>query len=262
MKALGIDIGSLTTKVVILENSRILSSVITTSGEEAESSAKEAVEKALTQAGLSFDNLYIVSTGVGRKSIAFSQQPKAITTCLARGICYLFPSVRMVIDMGAESSTIVKLNERGRVKDWANHDKCAAGTGIFLQQMARLMQVSMEEMSKLSLQAKSSASITSTCAVFAESEVISHVHREPPTPKEEIVAGIYASVISRIMALCKRVGIEKDVAAAGGVALNRGLIHTLEKEMGFGVLVPDTPQLVAAIGAAILAEENVEKGLK
>jgi len=261
MKALGIDIGSLTTKVVILENGSILSSVIAASSDEPESAAEEAMAKALAQAGLSLDdNSYIVSTGVGGKSVSFSQQQKAITTCLARGASYLLPSARMVIDMGAESSTVVKLNERGRVKDWVNHDKCAAGTGIFLQQMAKLMQMPIEEMSRLSLQAKSSAEITSTCAVFAESEVISHVHRDPPTPKAEIVAGIYSSVISRIMALCKRIGIEKDVAIVGGVALNSGVVNTLEKEMGFGVLVPDEPQLVAAIGAAVLANENIEKG--
>ena len=260
MKALGIDIGSLTTKVVILENGSILSSIIIASGDEPESSAEEAVEKALNQAGLSSnDDLYIVSTGVGRKSVSLSQQQKAITTCLARGINHLLPSARMVIDMGAESSTVVRLNERGRVKDWANHDKCAAGTGIFLQQMAKLMQVPLEEMSKLSLKAESRADITSTCAVFAESEVISHVHRNPPTPKEEIVAGIYYSVVSRIMALSKRIGIVKDVAVTGGVALNSGLVYIMEREMGFGVLVPDKPQVVAALGAAIIARENIEK---
>jgi len=261
MKALGIDIGSLTTKVVILENDRILSSVITSSGDEPEGVAREAVENALSQVGLDFSaDLYIVSTGVGGKSVSLSQQQKAITTCLARGAHYLLPSVRMVVDMGAESGTVVKLNERGRVNDWVNHDKCAAGSGIFLQQMAKLMQMSIEEMSKLSFKAKSRADITSTCAVFAESEVISHVHRDPPTPKEEVIVGIYASVVGRIMALCKRVGIKKDVAVVGGVALNSGLVNILEKEMGFGMQVPDTPQLVAALGAAILAKENIEKG--
>ena len=262
MKALGIDIGSLTTKVVILENGSILSSVITASGDEPESAAKEAAEKALSQTGLDFnDDLYIVSTGVGGKSISISQQPKTITTCLARGTQYLSPSARMVIDMGAESTNVVKLNERGRVSDWANHDKCAAGTGLFLQQMSRLMQMPIEEMSQLSFKAKSRADISNTCAVFAESEVISHVHREPPTPKEDIVAGIFYSVVTRIMALCKRIGIEKEVAVSGGVALNSGLVEILGKELGFEVLVPETPQIVAALGAAILAKENIEKGL-
>lgn len=263
MKAVGIDIGSLTTKVVILENENILSALITASGDEVESAAKKAVEKARQQAGLALDDdLCIISTGVGGKSLSFTRQQKAVTTCLARGISLLLPSARMVIDMGAESTTVVKLNERRRVKDWVNQDKCAAGTGIFLQQMAKLMQLPLEEMSKLSFQAKSSADISSTCAVFAESEVISHVHRDPPTPKEEIVAGIYSSVIGRIMAMCKRIGIEKDVAVAGGVALNSGLVNILEKEMGFRVFVPEKPQLVAAIGAAILAREYMEGDLK
>ena len=261
MKALGIDIGSLTTKAVILDDGSILSHCIIPSGDEAELSAKAAIAEALKQAGLDSGNdLYVVSTGIGGKSVSSSQQQKATTTCLARGISSLFPSVRMAIDMGAESSMVIRVNERGRVSDWANHDKCASGTGIFLQQMAKLMQMPLSEMSKLSLQAKDRADISNTCAVFAESEVISHVHRVPPTPKEEIVAGIYGSMVSRIMAMCKRIGIEKDIAITGGVALNTGLVSILQEEIGYDVLVPDTPQIVAALGAAIVARENIEKG--
>ena len=260
MKTLGIDVGSLTTEAVILSDDVILASTIIMSGDEAEESARMAMGEILNQAGInSRDDLYVVSTGVGGKSVSFSQQQKAITTCIARGARYLFPSSRMVIDMGAESSTVVKLNERGRVNDWAGQDKCAAGTGIFLQQMAKLMQMSLGEMSELSFKAESRASITSTCAVFAESEVISHVHRDPPTPKEDIIAGIYYSVVSRIMTLCKRAGIEKDVAVVGGVALNGGVVKTLESELGFAVIVPDAPQIVSALGAAILAREAMEK---
>jgi len=262
MKALGIDIGSLTTKALILDHGEVLASAVISSGDDAESSARAAMEAVLKQAALSSDEeLYIVSTGVGGKSVSFSRQPKAITTCLARGVNHLYPSVRMAIDMGAESSTVIKINQRGRLNDWANQDKCAAGTGIFLQQMAKLMLMTLEEMSELSFQAKSRADITSTCAVFAESEVISHVHREPPTPKEEIVAGIYFSVASRIISLCKRIGIERDVAVVGGVARSRGLVRILEEELGFNVLVPDNPQIVAALGAAIIAQENMERGL-
>jgi predicted CoA-substrate-specific enzyme activase len=260
MKAVGLDIGSLMTKVVVMEGDKIASTVIIASGEEAESTARQAIEQALASAEInSGDELYIVSTGIGGKSISFGKQQKSITTCLARGISSLFPSTRMLIDMGAESSTIIKLNERGRLADWLGHDKCAAGTGMFLQQMAKLMQMPLEEMARLSLQARAAAEITSTCAVFAESEVISHVHRDPPTPREEIVAGIYSSLVGRIMALAKRVGIEKDVAVSGGVALNSGLINTLEKELGFCVLVPEKPQIVAALGAARIAGENIEK---
>lgn len=262
MKTLGIDVGSLTAKAVILGDEGILASSLILSGDEAAASARQAMDEALAQAGLgSQDGMYAVSTGLGVQ-LAFVQQQRAITTCLARGIHYLLPSARMVIDMGAESSIIIKINDRGRVMDWAGQDKCAAGTGLFLQQMAKLMQLPLQEMSELSLKAKGRADISGTCAVFAESEVISHVHRVPPTPKEDIVAGIYASMVSRIMGLCKRVGIQKDVAVVGGVALNRGLVHILEQELGFKVLVPESPQTVAALGAAIIARENVEKGVK
>jgi predicted CoA-substrate-specific enzyme activase len=169
------------------------------------------------------------------------------------------PDARLIVDIGAESSTVVKINDRGRVADWANHDKCAAGTGIFLSQMAKLMEVSVTEMAELSLSAEKGADITPTCAVFAESEVISHVHRVPPTPKAEIALGIYESVISRIMSMCKRVGITREIALTGGVALNKGIINALERELGFNVLVAEGPEYMAAAGAAVLAEEAIAK---
>jgi predicted CoA-substrate-specific enzyme activase len=262
MNTVGIDIGSLTTKVAVLGDEGMLSCTIVNTGDDAEAVARQAAQDALAKAGCSLgEDVYVISTGVGGKAISFSQQQKAITTCLARGTSRLLPSARMVIDMGAESCTVVKLSRRGRVDDWATHDKCAAGTGIFLQQMARLMQLPLEEMSALSRQAASRAEITGTCAVFAESDVISHVHRDPPTPTADIIAGIYYSVVARIVSLCKRIGIEREVSVAGGVALNRGLVDTLSSELGFEVLVPESPQLTAALGAAILARESVEKGL-
>lgn len=261
MKALGIDIGSLTTKAVLMSNGEVLSSSVLLSSDSAEQSATAAAGEALRQAGFNSDgDLYVVTTGAGGKSVPFSNQQKAITTCLARGIHYLSPSVRMAIDLGAESITVIKMNDRGRLIDWGSQDKCASGTGVFLQQMAKLMQISLEHMAQLSLEAKAKADISSTCAVFAESEVISHVHRAPPTPKDEIVAGIYLSTVHRFMTLCKRIGIEKDVAVVGGVALNSGLVIILEQELGFKVLVPDAPQTCAALGAAILASDSIAKG--
>lgn len=261
MKALGIDIGSLTSKVVIIEDSKIVNSSIVNSSDEAELSAQEAVRIATGQDKFPIDGFYIVTTGAGGKSISFAKQSKTITTCLARGIYYLYPQTRTVIDIGAESSTVFKLNDRGKIKDWVNHDKCASGTGVFLRQMSKLMQISLDEMSELSLQTKSYPDITSTCAVFAESDVISHVHRDPPTPMADIAAGIYASIVSRIMALCKRVGIEKEVAVTGGVSRNKGLINIIEQSIGFKVIVPDNPQTVAALGAALIASENIVKGI-
>lgn len=258
--ALGIDIGSLTTKAVALQDGEVLSSSVILSADMAELSARTAADEALAKAGLHFDdNLHIVTTGIGGKSVPFAQQQKSITTCLARGVRRLLPSARMVIDIGAESLTIIKMNERGRLSDWGNQDKCAAGTGVFLQQMAKLMQMPLDDMARLSFQAQARANVSSTCAVFAESEVISHIHRVPPTPKEDIVAGIYLSMVHRIMTLCKRIGIERDVAVVGGVALNGGLVSILQEELGFEILVPESPEETAALGAAILAQENIDK---
>jgi predicted CoA-substrate-specific enzyme activase len=262
MKALGIDAGSLNVKAVILDGNGPLAEIQRPAGEGAEASARAAMDEVIKKAGLTHDGWYVVATGIGGKSVSFSQQQKAITTCLARGVHLLLPAARMVIDLGAETSTVLKVNDRGRVTDWAGQDKCAAGTGMFLQAMAKVMQVKLDEMAEYSLRARNRADITGTCAVFAESEVISHIHRVPPTPKEEIIAGIHASMVSRIMGLLKRLGVEREVAVVGGVARNKGLVAILEQELGFKVLVPENPDMVAALGAAVLAKENIEKGVK
>ena len=261
MYAVGIDIGSLTTKAVLMQGGELLASVKTDTGDEAGPSAREAMDRLLSAAGLDADSdCYLVTTGNGGKSVDFSNRQKAITTCLARGISFFNPSARAVIDIGAESSTVIKLNERGRVLDWANHDKCAAGTGIFLKQMAKLMKLSLEEMSARSEKAEHGADISGTCAVFAESEVISHVHRVPPTPMPDIVLGIYLSVTGRIKTMCKRIGIERDIAVSGGVALNTGLVNTLASELETEIYTPEDPEGIAAAGAAVLAGEEIRKG--
>ncbi len=261
MYAIGIDIGSLTTKAVILENGRKLASVTIDTGDEPETTAIEARDKALAEAGLDATaDCFVVTTGAGGKAVSFSKN-KAITTCLARGIIREIPDIRAVIDIGAESSTVVKLNQRGRVDDWANHDKCAAGTGIFLQQMAKLMKVPIGKMSELSMKATKGAEISGTCAVFAESEVISHVHRVPPTPMPDIALGIYLSVTGRIKTMCRRIGVSNKIAVTGGVALNKGLVRALAEELGTDMYTPEEPECVAALGAAILAEEEIAKGV-
>jgi (R)-2-hydroxyacyl-CoA dehydratese activating ATPase len=259
MIALGIDAGSMNVKAVMLNGTGTPQWAVMPAGESSEAAARQAMEEALKKSGADDDARFIVVTGAGSKSVTFSQAQKSITTCLARGVNLLFPSARMVIDLGAETSTVVKINERGRVTDWAGQDKCAAGTGMFIQAMAKIMQVDLERMAELSLKATKRADISGTCAVFAESEVISHIHRVPPTPKEEIIAGIHASMVSRVMGLLKRLNIEREVAVTGGVARNKGLIDILEKELGFKVLVPENPELTAALGAAVLAKENIEK---
>jgi predicted CoA-substrate-specific enzyme activase len=259
MRAVGIDIGSLSTKVVVMGDDGILSSAVVLSSDSAESSAKAALEQALAGDGQDGD-IHVVSTGAGGKAVSFSRQNRAITTCLARGVHFLLPEARTVIDMGAETITVVRINERGRVSDYGSQDKCAAGTGIFLQQMAKLLRLSMEEMATVSAKASARAEIAGTCAVFAESEVISHIHRDPPTPVEDIVAGIYSSMVHRIMAQLQRVGIKKEVAVTGGVAANSGLVSILTEQVGCSLLISPMPELAGAIGAALIAKENMMQG--
>ncbi len=262
MKAVGVDIGSLTTKAVVMEGGRIVSYVVDELGEEVELAARHAVEHALEKAGaVRGEDIYIISTGIGSRGISFGQGQKALATCLARGAFFLFPTARLVVDLGAETSTVVRMSERGRLMDWANQDKCASGTGLFLHQVAKLMNLSLSEMGSLPVPDRF-AEITNTCAVFAESEIISHIHRVPPTPREEIVAGVYHSVVGRVVSLVKRVGMARDVVATGGVALNRGLIEVLGKELGSIVLVPEEPRIVAAVGAALVAAETYERGAR
>jgi predicted CoA-substrate-specific enzyme activase len=259
MKAVGIDIGHLTTKAVVMENGAVLAAAVVPSAEEAQLSARAALDAT----SLSLDgDAYIVATGNEAKQVSSSHGQKSLTTCLARGVSREFSDARLVIDVGAESSTVVRLNDRGRVTDWANHDKCAAGTGLFLTQMAKLLEMPVEEMAAVSIGAAQGADITPTCAVFAESEVISHIHRVPPTPRDEIALGIFESVVSRLMSMAKRVGVTREVAVTGGVALNKGLVKALEKELGFEVLVGEQPELTAATGAAILAQEALDRGMK
>jgi predicted CoA-substrate-specific enzyme activase len=261
MNLLGIDVGSMNTKAVVLGAEGVLARVTLDSGDDVDLTARQAAAQAAEAAGLPWNETdwYVVSTGHGGKAVTFSQLHKSITTCTGRGAAYLMPTARVVIDMGAESTTVLKVNARGRLSGWENQDKCASGTGIFLQQMSNLMHVPIAEMSELALRATGRAEISNTCAVFSESEVISHVHRVPPTPMPNIAAGIYGSMVSRVMAMLKRIGIEREVALVGGVARHRGMQHILQEELGFDVLVPEHPETIGALGAAIIAGEQFAK---
>jgi len=260
MLVAGLDMGSLTTKTVILEDSRILSWRIITAAEEGELEARRAIDDAIKDTKFSLEDItYIVATGAGRKSISFAHKQRAPASCLARGVNWLFPLVRTVIDVGAETCTVVRVNERGVTDDSIGNERCASGTGVFLEAMAKLMQMPLEEMAKASLLAESIAEISNMCAIFAEQEVISHVHREPPTPKNDIIAGIHASMATRIGGLAKRIGVKEDVALSGGVAKNIGFIRALEENLGVKLTIANEPQLLAALGAARIAQEESAK---
>jgi predicted CoA-substrate-specific enzyme activase len=258
MNVAGLDVGSLTTKAVVMDGEgKILGQALVVAHEEGECPAEKTLEEALQGTGLAIKDLdCIVATGAGRKNVAFAHKQKSTQSCLGKGTYSRHPSARLIIDVGAESCIVVKLSDRGSLDDSVANDHCASGTGIFLETMAKLMQLSIEEFSSMSLEAKAKAEVSSMCAVFAEQEVISHVHRDPPTPKADVIAGIHASIVSRIVGFAKRLGVKPDVVLTGGVAKNVGFVKILEEALGVGVHIPAGPESVGALGAALFAREE------
>ena len=171
----------------------------------------------------------------------------------AKGASYFFPTARTVINLGAESNRAIRLADDGRVTAFAKNDKCAAGSGLFLETMATVLDTPLEGMGELSLTAHGYEEVSSICAVFAESEVISHIHRG--VPKDRILAGLHKAVADRVMEMTGPVGIKAGVVITGGVAKNRAIIRELENKIGLVVFVPSEPQMVGALGAALIARE-------
>jgi predicted CoA-substrate-specific enzyme activase len=175
-------------------------------------------------------------------------------SCLARGAYFLYPQARIVLNAGADSFTAIRLSADGTVEDSAINDKCAASVGVFLDTMSRMLRIPLAELGAESLKATNAETISSTCAVFAESEVVSIVHRDPPVPIANILAGIHESMVNRLFGLAHRVGMQSEVVMSGGVSKNIGIIRAMEAKLGKPVLVPEDPQIVGALGAALFAQ--------
>lgn len=248
----GIDSGSTSTDVVILDRDRnILSSVILPTGMSASKSAREALDRALREAGLTRDQLgKVVATGYGRDIIDLEKETITEITCHARGAAFLFPGVRTVIDIGGQDSKVIRVDDAGNVLNFTMNDKCAAGTGRFLEMQARALGLTMEEMSRLGLAWKNEVRISSMCTVFAESEVVSLVAMD--TPVADIVHGLNSSVAAKTLGLVRRGKGEPDYAMTGGVSWNRGVVGCLERVLDAPVKTSAQSQLCGAIGAALL----------
>jgi (R)-2-hydroxyacyl-CoA dehydratese activating ATPase len=249
---LGIDIGSSTSKAVILdEKFNIISFDVKNTG-TGTSGPEKAVEAALSKAGISSDLVkFTVATGYGR--ITYDKADKQITeiSCHAMGVTHLMPSARTIVDIGGQDVKVIRLDEYKRVENFAMNDKCAAGTGRFLEVMARILDCSIDMLSELDEHATKEISISNTCTVFAESEVISQL--SSGAERENVARGVHHAVAKRVAGLAARIGIEKDVAMTGGVALNSGVLKALEEEMEVKISVVDNPQIIGALGAALYA---------
>ncbi len=252
----GVDIGSTMTKVVVM-NQTTLASVIGPTGPEHRKLANRVMEEALAKARLSFDEItYVVATGYGRINVPFADKQITEISCHARGVGHLLPEVRTVIDIGGQDSKGIKLKE-GRAVDFVMNDKCAAGTGRFLEVTAEGLGVSLEEMGRLSLEAENRVEISSICTVFAAQEVVAKLSEGVALP--DIIAGLHEAIAIRIYGMVRRLKIEREVALTGGGAKNIGLVKALEAKLGFPVLVPPEPLLTGAIGAALLGKDIVQE---
>ncbi len=256
MAVAGIDVGSLTAEVVILEQDKVLSAVIIPTGANSIKAAEKALQKTLDESGLNRSELeYIVATGYGRVSIDFADKRITEITCHGRGAYFLDPSVRTVIDIGGQDSKVILMNGSGKVLDFAMNDKCAAGTGRFLEVMAQALEFELKDLAELSNQAKEAVSISSMCTVFAESEVVSLIARG--LPREDIACGLHQAIADRTAGLVRRVGLEEKVMITGGVAKNAAVVKALNEKLNIKLIIPQEPQVVGALGAALLARDEI-----
>lgn len=255
----GIDMGAKSTKAIILDDQRRIrgrSSIRTRPDFVA--IAKEALEAALQDAKLKESDIsYIATTGFGRYNVPFRDIQITDITCVGTGAVFLFPKTRTVLDIGAQSTRALRVSETGKVKEFRTNDKCAAGAGGFIERAAKYLEVEVEAVGQLSLDAVKPQNISSVCAVLAESEIINLVSSGETV--ENIMRGVHNSLATRSLALLKRAGMEDEVTFVGGVARQKGMVKALEETLKRKVNVNDEPHMVGALGAAVLGLRRLEK---
>jgi predicted CoA-substrate-specific enzyme activase len=258
LKTIGVDIGSLATKVVLLDDNKLVDYRVDRSTYDFKRIGHNLFEDILEKNNLKSSDVYVMSTGYGRNSIDIADDRITEITAHARGTQYFFPEVHSVIDIGGQDSKAIVISKKtGKVIDFQMNDKCAAGTGRFLEVMARALEVPIEEIGTFALKSNNPAAISSTCTVFAESEVISLFAKG--ASKEDIASGIHKSIARRVGGMAKRIGVAPQLVFCGGVAKNNAVKNYLEVELGFDIVRPEHPQLTGAIGAALIAQTNIQK---
>lgn len=258
MKTIGIDIGSLASKLVLMNDRTIIDHRVDRSTYDFKRIGTNLFNEILEQNSLKRSDVYVMSTGYGRNSIDIADDRVTEITAHAKGIQYFYPEAHSVIDIGGQDSKAILISKKtGNVIDFQMNDKCAAGTGRFLEVMAHALDVPIENIGELALKSNNPAAISSTCTVFAESEVISLFARG--TSKQDIASGIHKSIARRVAGMAKRIGVAPQLVFCGGVAKNVAVKKYLEVELGFDIVTPKHPQLTGAIGAALIAQEKLNK---
>jgi len=260
MLVAGVDVGSTTTKAALLdENKRIRALSLVDTGANVVRAAERAFGKAMRQAGLEeWDVNFTVGTGYGRYRVPFGDLQVTEISCHAKGACFLFPLTRTILDMGGQDTKAIRVNERAEVKDFAMNDKCAAGTGRFLAAAAQVLGLGLEELGRVSTQAKKPLKITNVCTVFVEQEIVMHLARGCQVA--DVLAGVHSAIAGRSVALLRRVGLEEQITFTGGVARNSGMVGALEERLKLKLNVAPESQHIGAIGAALFAWEQAARG--
>jgi predicted CoA-substrate-specific enzyme activase len=253
--AAGLDIGHQNVKGILLGEQGIMSHITLRLSGEVDASAKVAYEKLLAQAHLKPGQVdHLFATGLEREKVSLADGNPTEMLCHLKGAHWIFPGARTVLDLGAEGIRILRGDSGGNLVSFLMNDKCAAGTGIFLETVAMMMRISLPEMGPLALRSSGKLVLTSTCAVFAESEIVAEIHRG--TPPEDILGAVHEAIASKIVQLGRRMGLEPEVVLTGGVARNVGIQEALRKHLGLDVKIPEDPDIVGALGAAILARNS------
>jgi predicted CoA-substrate-specific enzyme activase len=254
----GIDVGAATSKVVILNNYEILSYAIRTTGFDVIYTADEVIKLACKKIDCLVNEIeFVVSTGYARNAVRFANKAVTEITCHAKGVHFLLPEARTIIDIGGQDSKVIRVNESGNVISFVMNDKCAAGTGRFLEVMAQVLGLDVSEVGSVALTSSHPCPISSTCTVFAETEMVSL--RAQGRSREDLLAGIHKAAAARIIAMGRMVGYENQVTLTGGGAKNIGLKKFLESEIKMEIVIPEEPQITGALGAALLAQDEVSK---
>ena len=252
----GIDVGGKNVHIVIKKDDQIVGKIAGPTGIKKAEAVEQLYDGVLKKAGLSRKDVErVVATGSAAERVAFANGAISDAAADARGVIKLIPTARTVIDVGAEQGRSIKVSSEGKVLDFAINEKCAAGTGTFVETMSRALEVSVDEMSKIALQSTQTLSTNAQCAVFGESEVVSLIHQK--TPKPDIARAVMNAIAGRIASVARIVGLEKDVVMVGGMARNAGFVDSLKKNIAMDVLVPEDPDYMGALGAAEAAIAGV-----
>jgi predicted CoA-substrate-specific enzyme activase len=259
MYVAGCDVGSLSAKALIMNNGDVLASHVIFARPEPEDSAREVMEKTLAKAGLSLTDIsYCVGTGYGRNSIPFANAVESEIICHGKGAQWLMPEVHMVIDIGGQDAKAIRLDDSGNVIRFAYNDRCASGTGRFLEVMSGAMGINLEDMGEISSRSKNPLSISNQCVVFAETEIISLINTG--NNLSDIVAGLHKSLAHRVAALARGIELSSEITMTGGVAKNSGMLAALEEALGVKLRKMATdPQIIGALGAALIARQEADK---